>query len=156
MTRDRQPELFEAEHTSTVPNRRLTNYAEEVFAREWEKENLGTASRCPTLQLLLGRIPNQDEAEAAAEVIQWLGTNVGCGFLWKCEKEIKEVQNFEHGWWEARHPDAKPMLLGETDRAIATMLARDLWGMQIESLEKLEDAIDLVTRIICYARTGRC
>ncbi len=74
--------------------------AERIYAAEWIRLNRpsGTYPR-GLLELILrhddGTIPtiSQRDAEVAAGVIQWLGTNVGGGFLRGCEDRIERARN---------------------------------------------------------------
>ena len=96
-------------HVSLSPERLKHNgsVAERVFIKLWQEENereLGINSGLALLEVLLDkertlpgslrpRIPSditQRDAEVAASVIQWLGTNCGSTFLYSAEKEIKK------------------------------------------------------------------
>ncbi len=85
-----------------------TSIAEAVYAAMWEKKNEGRSgvnNGCGTLRLILnqnneatGLMPWVDpdaitprDAEVAATVIQWLGTNVGRNFLEECKTEIDKA-----------------------------------------------------------------
>lgn len=102
-------------HRSLNPDR-LGNAAEEIFLRKWQKENerqRGLNNGYGLLELLLTPtrirselpkwLPNssgpyyvppisQRDAEVAATVIQWLGTNCGLCFVRECEKEIEQAR----------------------------------------------------------------
>jgi hypothetical protein len=78
--------------------KRLTiwNPREIVFAQQWDKENKDHNILC----LLLLKNPNHfsrtlaspRDMFVAATVIQWLGTNVGQGFLETTQKEIERTK----------------------------------------------------------------
>ena len=73
---------------------------ERVYAAEWLRLNKpsGTYPR-GLLELILrtddAGVPtvSQRDAEIAAGVIQWLGTNVGAGFIATCERKIDRARN---------------------------------------------------------------
>lgn len=74
--------------------------AERVYAAHWLKANKPTAGRPRgILELILrdedGQLPtvSQRDAEVAASVIQWLGTNVGLGFIKDCERAIERQRD---------------------------------------------------------------
>jgi len=96
-------------HVSLSPQRlkHKCGVAERVFASLWKKENErhnGINSGLALLELLLEqeqtlpgplklKIPpdiTQRDAEVAASVIQWLGTNCGCAFIQQAEREIEK------------------------------------------------------------------
>lgn len=82
-----------------------SNHLEAVFAQAWEQENILKGERrstdSPLLQLLLQKhvggplTPlskelveyDQHAAEVAATVVQWMGTNVGFGWLQETLKQ---------------------------------------------------------------------
>lgn len=53
---------------------------ERALARNWETANISPAWTSPMLLALLGKC-TQDQASAAATVVQWLGTEIGFEFL---------------------------------------------------------------------------
>ena len=78
---------------------------EKIFAEEWKKENTNYASKAPLLAYILD---TQDfthdsyfspekfsfrDAEVAASVITWLGTNVGQCFLGEVNRKIEKEQD---------------------------------------------------------------
>jgi len=75
--------------------RNIWNPGEIVYAEEWERVNNNQY-----LILLLNQSTNdffynsisQRDAFVAATVIQWLGTNIGQGFIEKCQKKIEEKE----------------------------------------------------------------
>lgn len=70
-------------HIGLAVNRLKIDHAahERAFAEQWAVENEMTPTSPP---LLLQLIPDctQEQATAVATVIQWLGSNVGQGFLY--------------------------------------------------------------------------
>jgi hypothetical protein len=102
--------LLEPKHKSLHQARLKNdfNVAEKVYAEHWIEENkrnsainrgftllewilTPTGQECPS-----GRVSHRD-AEVAASVIQWLGTNCGLAFLGECERKIKELQGRQTG-----------------------------------------------------------
>jgi hypothetical protein len=86
------------QHVGTCAYRTKDSPWEKAFADRWNSENHPPSflnSGVPVLTLLLhsdgtGRVTGnttQEEATAAATVIQWLGSNVGFCFLRECLKE---------------------------------------------------------------------
>ena len=77
--------------------RNIWNPGEIVYAEEWEKANRDYKH----LMYLLNQSGNdffysnisQRDAFVAATVIQWLGTNIGQGFIEKCQKKIEEEES---------------------------------------------------------------
>jgi hypothetical protein len=63
---------------------------EKAFADAWEKENQGDISRGPMLRYLIPGF-SQDQATAAATVMQWLGSEIGFSFL----QETLKKANYE-------------------------------------------------------------
>ena len=66
------------------------NTKEVCFAKAWEKQNddiKATMSK-PTLSVLIPDCTQRD-AQVAATIIQWLGSNVGMGFLHEVFREIE-------------------------------------------------------------------
>lgn len=95
-------------HRGVRHERVKTSIAEAVYAAMWEKTNEGRPginSGCGTLRLILNRNEKangltpwvdpdsitQRDAQVAATVIQWLGTNVGRNFLEECKTEIDKA-----------------------------------------------------------------
>lgn len=98
-----QGKLFPLQHVGTYPERRAHGIGEDVYAKRWEKENevepWKNYGQC-LLELILSRPDKpwgdltQRDAQVAASVIQWLGTNCGMAFIHECEQEI-EVRRAE-------------------------------------------------------------
>lgn len=63
-------------------NERLDRAPEAAYIELWMKMN---APGRDLLAKVLGRWPTQQEATVAADVIQWLGTAVGLGFIREAE-----------------------------------------------------------------------
>lgn len=100
-----QPELFEPKHKSRRRLARLKKHQlvnpERVYAAAWLKLNRRDPAingGYAALEVILSgvgrpiRPVTAVEAETAAAVIQWLGTNVGLGFIWSCERRIEELR----------------------------------------------------------------
>jgi hypothetical protein len=110
-------------HRSLNPDR-LSHAPEEIYLRRWIKEQErqpGHNGGFGLLELLLSptRVPSpkfpgyshrpyyvppvsQRDAEVAATVIQWLGTNCGRCFMEQCEREISTARA-ERGDYETAH-----------------------------------------------------
>lgn len=107
-----QRELLPIEHRSLQPSRTRASKAlgrsyvnpEAIYAAEWRKFQRQWRG-CGLLPLLLSPdgyrnalgevIPvpvSRRDAAVAATIIQWLGTNVGRGFVNRCEAVIKALQ----------------------------------------------------------------
>jgi hypothetical protein len=96
-----QGQLLKPIHESRQ-QKRLRKYdrvnPERIYAalwKQWNKERFGHGQKNGLLELLLRpdgvewpQVVSQRDAEVAACVIQWLGTNVGMGFIWEAEKRI--------------------------------------------------------------------
>ena len=79
------------------PARKKGNFREKVFAEAWKEEHSRAWDQTDFLGLLLSKtqkekdgITNitQRERVIVATVIQWLGSNVGMGFLHQCMNKI--------------------------------------------------------------------
>ena len=107
-----QGKLFPLQHISTYPERRQHGVAEEVYASEWARQNAIEPwlnhGQC-LLELILSRPGKtwgdltQRDAQVAASVVQWLGTNCGLGFIKECERKIeiakvKQAQEEKENW----------------------------------------------------------
>lgn len=57
------------------------NPREVAFAKLWSYENTPGPTRTPILASLVGKDFTERDAQVAATVIQWLGSNVGISFL---------------------------------------------------------------------------
>ncbi len=87
-------------HESLQPDR-LNRMPERIYAEEWKKHNERKPwlnSGCTYLEWILcpsgERFPppvSERDAQVAASVIQWLGTNCGLAFVQKCEKQCKQL-----------------------------------------------------------------
>ena len=93
------PQLKNPMHNSLHPDR-LSRKPEMVYAEEWKRHNERRSGinrgytylewiLCPSSQQYPGPVSERD-AQVAASVIQWLGTNVGLGFIQTCEQKIKQ------------------------------------------------------------------
>ena len=103
---DEKPDMssrYNPPHNS-LQTARLNRMPERVYAEEWKKYNKRhPAINCgfTSLELILapeGYIrkvqPVSDrDAEVAASVIQWLGTNCGFHFTLECEAKIKALKS---------------------------------------------------------------
>jgi len=65
---------------------------EMAFAKAWVDKNAERGS-CDFLPLLIPQ-PTQRDAKVAATIIQWLGTNIGSGFLAEVIRKSPEMANF--------------------------------------------------------------
>lgn len=104
-----QRPLLRTDHGSLQPSRlkkdrrdgRLQHVnAERVYAAEWKRQNKYVSHEgWPFLALVLRRddgrpcLPSRRDAAVAASVIQWLGTNVGSGFVMTCERKIDAARD---------------------------------------------------------------
>ncbi len=71
------------------------NPREVAFAAEWDRANGGEQERHPYFTPLVHHIvPNatQRDLQVAATVVQWLGTNVGMGFLREVIEKSPEIK----------------------------------------------------------------
>ena len=74
------------------------NRAEVVYASEWAKANSGSHGRSILLHHLLAygqNLPGEHlvtarDAETAATVIQWLGSEIGQDFIRTCQQRIEK------------------------------------------------------------------
>ncbi len=75
------------------------NPREVAFSRKWEELNLTRISvteaiyKTPLLATLLKEEPSARDSQVAATIIQWLGSNIGMGFLMdvmRIEPKIRE------------------------------------------------------------------
>ncbi len=99
--------IIRPQHRSLNPDR-LGSAGEDIFLRAWQKMNSGESYDDRLLEYLLspsrafrdpmspmdqGYLPpvSQRDAEVAATVIQWLGTNCGRSFIESAQREIKEA-----------------------------------------------------------------
>lgn len=74
------------DHSGTRHDR-LDRLPEAVYVEQWQRAN---APGRDLLVKILGRHPTQEEADVAANVIQWLGTAVGLGFVRQAETTIEQ------------------------------------------------------------------
>lgn len=78
----------------------LANNPREVtFAQLWKEENNANERRF-LLQLLLQDELTQRDAEVAATVIQWLGSNVGMSFLTEACRRNPEIYRWLMGGYD--------------------------------------------------------
>lgn len=98
--RDKIREAIDPAHVS-LQERRLLSPPERVFLEKWREDNVrhqAINSGFSTLEWILcpdgekrpGLVSHRD-AQVAASVIQWLGTNCGQGFIWECERRIRAM-----------------------------------------------------------------
>lgn len=96
-------EAIEPRHQGLHPNRLLSD-PERIYFEEWCKANervpfvnsgFNTLEwiLCPSEQRTPDRVGDRD-AQVAATLIQWLGTNCGRCFIEKCEQRIRREQDF--------------------------------------------------------------
>lgn len=85
-----QGDLFGLTHRSTWPKRLETDAAEQVFYQRWIDRNRAERILHHILRGEDGKWlePTDRDSIVAASVVQWLGTNVGRGFINGCEREI--------------------------------------------------------------------
>lgn len=101
MTAPSQPELFPPTHETNYPQRLLSEQpAERVYYDRWVQEQdpgrrqgvglLGWILAVPTSPAW-ARAPwpvSRRDAFVAASLVQWLGTNIGHGFVMEAERQI--------------------------------------------------------------------
>lgn len=121
-----QFELFEPEHVSFHMDRLRFGFPERIYLRRWQELNVrhpAVNSGFTYLEHILtprGRTPgpvSRRDAMVAAAVIQWLGTNCGCGFLMECEREIEAHHKLHYAhedqvsgkWYELRWHRSDPV-----------------------------------------------
>ena len=93
---------------NSLQTSRLNRMPERIYAEEWKKNNerhpainSGFTSLewilCPEGNWVPPAVSERD-AEVAASVIQWLGTNCGYHFMLRCEDKIKKegLLNYDH------------------------------------------------------------
>ena len=150
---------LEPKHEGQHLDRLRYNPAELVFHEEWKKENerhRGINSGFTTLEHILRpdgkmvpRVSDRD-AQVAADVIQWLGTNCGLGFLSRCEQKSEVLRKIyslvrEHGFkvatWDL------PMWFSELHH-LARLISLEFFA------EGLPDQLRLMNMIICAARVN--
>lgn len=115
--------FLDPEHRTVNPDR-LGNAAEAIFLEQWQKlqqrsphvnGGIGTleAVLTPTRQtdtnvlswaFRPGYVPivTQRDAEVAATVVQWLGTNCGGAFLAECERQVKAARAIRSEYEQAK------------------------------------------------------
>lgn len=128
------PETHDSLQRDRLRKRERIN-PERIYAAAWKRINRrGNWRGASLLELVLQpsgdvAIPtvSRRDAEVAASVIQWLGTNVGYGFIRSCERAIDEARrkddraradaNSRPSLLEAERDDARPprraLALGE-------------------------------------------
>ena len=97
------PDQYNPTHNSLQMNRLKSVYGvgERIYAKQWKKSNErhpAINSGFTSLEWILA--PNAEwpapvsdrDAEVAASVIQWLGTNCGMAFMWECERKIEQAR----------------------------------------------------------------
>lgn len=72
------------------------NTMEVAFAKAWEKENTTPLRSSPLLEHLVGGYTDRD-AQVAASVVQWLGSQVGRRFLVDAIASCPELKSFVAG-----------------------------------------------------------
>lgn len=93
---------YNPQHNS-LQEGRLNRMPERVYAEKWKIMNnrkIGYYDDFTAIELILApagevsqvRPVSDRDAEVAACVIQWLGTNCGLAFMQECEKKIKQKQ----------------------------------------------------------------
>lgn len=90
--------IHESFHVERLKYNNFKN-AEKVFADKWKEECKRLTYRnggCGKLDLIVqdsdSPLVTQRDANVAASVIQWLGSNVGRAFISECEREIKNLK----------------------------------------------------------------
>ena len=102
-------EVLDPPHVGLHP-KRLSHTPERIYAEEWQRENERQPGinhgytileyiLCPEGQKWPTRVSSRD-AEVAACVIQWLGTNCGNCLIRKCEAEIERLRAERSSWGE--------------------------------------------------------
>lgn len=91
-----QPELFEPVHEGRRPDRLQHGMAERVYAEAWRAENQDRVGGSTILEHIISPknrmdVATQRDAWVAASFAQWLGTNCGQSFIYRCEREIDNL-----------------------------------------------------------------
>lgn len=92
----KKPKLL-APHIGLSPYRlgpKADNPREVAFAEQWSKEQ----EQGNVLRHLIGRDFSDRDAEVAATVIQWLGSNVGMSFIEEAAKREPKIRE----WFKTR------------------------------------------------------
>lgn len=76
------------DHSGTNHDR-LDRLPEAAYIVQWQRVNVPGRD---LLVQILGRWPTQEEADVAANVIQWLGTAVGASFVRQAEATIDQCK----------------------------------------------------------------
>ena len=109
---EEQLELLPVEHEGHLKERQEHNPMEKAFADQWKAEN-------ELHDILQGLFRdgydhvlsiNARDAFVVATVIQWLGTNVGRGFLWSALQRVGYVVVSEKTWADYRPRTARTEL----------------------------------------------
>jgi len=98
--------------------KRLCADSERIYAEQWAKENerqpwlnggytLLENVLCPEGQKRPARVSTRD-AQVAATVIQWLGTNCGRCFVNMAERKIEEARAVREEWGPVLNMNAEP------------------------------------------------
>jgi hypothetical protein len=118
-----QGELLPVEHVSLSMERLKFGDAERVYLAHWQRENDPRRSSYGHGLGLLGLLLRQGglsmtrrDAVVAADVVQWLGTNCGHGFVRECEREIGRLDSLR---WRGTEQE----LQGSQDAQTAQVLA---------------------------------
>ena len=123
---NRQLGLLPLDHDSLQPHR-LRKFGrtnpERIYAAHWKDQNRrrgGINSGAGILEWILSPrgntwvVVSRRDAAVAASVIQWLGTNVGLGFILTCERKIEQLKRSERerrarpSLAEAQREEGKP------------------------------------------------
>lgn len=110
-----QHELFKVVHEGgdKYRNRLPWGIAETVFAEYWKEYN----KHHDVAEAIVGQpFLTQRDASLIADVIQWLGTNCGSGFLRECERRIAAI---DEQWRIVEHASLRDMDVVRRDRARA-------------------------------------
>jgi len=85
------PRKKKLQHVGFYPDRLKHSERETAFAKAWKHENTVPGKT----QLLMQLIPDATErdAQVAATIIQWLGTNVGMCFLHDVVRDTPSVKD---------------------------------------------------------------
>ncbi len=133
---------LEAEKDS-LQMKRLTSDAERLYLEHWRRANKrhpAINSGYTTLEWILcpcgQRYPDgvsQRDANVAASVVQWFGTNCGGCFIRQVEAEIDKLRAVRSTWHRATFKVEE--LLSDEDNELAALIAsRFATGMQAREL----------------------
>lgn len=143
--------LMSPKHESVDKGRlaHCINIREEVFSSVWAKEQVRQYHGNKTLleTLLNQTIISQEQATAAATVIQWLGTNSGYSFLWQCNQEIDNRREITSKLESTHYLEFRNKLHhGEQDKTTEVYKMARTIGLKFfsESSDKFEEFCEMI------------